>query len=74
MRLLVFFKTGQSERAGAKALFCRVMDQRLLVALEVAQQLADVPLKTFDAGHVTQRFALRPATEDHIDPAWVVLD
>jgi len=37
--------------------------QRILVALEVAQQLACVPLKAADAGHVAQRLALRPAAQ-----------
>src|ERR1700759_2405173 len=34
----------------------RVVDQRVLVALEVAEQIADVPLETSDPGHVTQGF------------------
>src|SRR3954464_3624431 len=40
-----------------------VMHQRCLVALEVAQKLADVSLKTADARHVTHRRALRPAAQ-----------
>src|SRR3954463_14001713 len=40
-----------------------VMHQRCLVALEVAQKLADVSLKTADAGHVTHGRALRPAAQ-----------
>src|SRR5215213_191443 len=40
-----------------------IVDQHPLVALEVAQQLADVPLETSDAGYVTQGLALRPATQ-----------
>src|SRR3954464_1821175 len=39
------------------------MYQRVLIALEIAQQRADVPLKMFDAGHVTQVLALRPAAQ-----------
>src|SRR3954453_4486853 len=38
---------------------------RALVVLEVAQQLADVPLETADAGHLTQGLALRPAAQRH---------
>src|SRR5690349_12314988 len=39
------------------------MNQRVLVALEVAQQLADVALEPTDAGYLTQRVALRPAAK-----------
>src|SRR3954468_4164857 len=31
----------------------RIVDQRVLVAREVAEQVADVPLETSDPGHVT---------------------
>src|SRR4051794_32194148 len=41
----------------------RVMHQRCLVALEVAQQIAGVSLKTANAGHVTYGRALRPAAQ-----------
>jgi len=37
--------------------------QGVLVAFELAQQLACVPLKTADAGQVTQVFALCPAAQ-----------
>src|SRR3954471_5083557 len=40
-----------------------VMHQRCLVALEIAQQLADVSLEATDAGPVTHRLALRPAAQ-----------
>src|SRR4051812_14733488 len=40
-----------------------VMHQRCLVALEIAQKLADVLLKTAAASHVTHRRALRPAAQ-----------
>src|SRR5271166_5274000 len=39
-----------------------VVYQRTLVALEIAQQLTEVPLETPDAGHVANMLALRPAT------------
>ena len=38
-----------------------VMHQHVLVTLEVAEKFADVSLKTLDAGHLAQRFALCPA-------------
>src|ERR671933_792993 len=41
----------------------RVGHQRISVALEVAQQLADVSLEATDAGHVAHGLALRPATQ-----------
>ena len=41
----------------------RVGHQRISVALEVAQQLADVSLEATDAGHVTHGLALRPAAQ-----------
>src|SRR4051794_10781860 len=41
----------------------RVGHQRIPVALEVAQQIADVSLKTANAGHVTYGRALRPAAQ-----------
>jgi hypothetical protein len=37
------------------------MHQHVLVALEVAKKFADVPLKTVNADHPAQAFALRPA-------------
>src|SRR5208283_6173279 len=40
-----------------------VMHQCALVALEIAQQLTDVPLETSDAGHLVYMLALRPATQ-----------
>ncbi len=43
----------------------RVGHQRILVALEVAQQLGDVPLEAADAGQITHLPALRPAEQVH---------
>jgi hypothetical protein len=40
-----------------------VVYQRILVALEIAQQITDVPLETPDAGHVANMLALRPPTQ-----------
>src|SRR4051794_6066178 len=37
--------------------------QRVPIALEVAQQVADVALEAADAGHVTPGLALRPAAQ-----------
>jgi hypothetical protein len=41
----------------------RIMNQRVLVAREVAEQIVDMSLETFDADHLTQGLALRLATE-----------
>src|SRR3954449_10968986 len=38
-----------------------IMHQHVLVALKVAEEVADVSLKTVDAGELAQRLALRPA-------------
>jgi hypothetical protein len=40
-----------------------IVHQCAFVALEVAQQLTDVPLETADADHITHMLALRPATQ-----------
>src|SRR3954464_2892879 len=40
-----------------------VVHERILIALEVAQQLGDVPLEAADASHVTPVLALCPAAQ-----------
>src|SRR3954453_2100245 len=37
-----------------------IVHQHILVALEVAEKFADVPLKTVDAGYLAHVLALRP--------------
>src|SRR4051812_44785062 len=60
---LTALSTNAVEIGSPRRLRAAIGHQRIPVALEVAQQIADVSLEAADAGHVTPGLAPRPAAQ-----------